>query len=237
MFAKENVRSVERSVGRDIALVCLADGLVGASFGAVTVADGMPVWLPIALSLLVFAGSAQFAAVGVAAGGGGPVGAVAAGLLLNTRVLPFGLALADVLGKDAAPGPRRWLGAHLLTDETAAFALAQPTPERRRFAFWASGLALFAAWNACVAAGALAAGTGLLGDPDALGLDAAYPVVLAALVAPSLRGDAPGRRAAGLGAALAVALTLLPGVPAGVPVLAAVAAVAVPSAPARGRAR
>ncbi|MFG2939769.1 AzlC family ABC transporter permease [Streptomyces sp. NPDC048282] len=210
----------ETALVRDSSLVWLAGGIVGVSFGAVSVAGGLPVWVPVLMSLVVYAGSAQFSAVGVLLAGGGPLAAAATGLLLNTRTAAFGLAVADLLGPGRAT---RLLGAHLVTDETVAFALAQPDPARRRAAFWISGLGLFAAWNTGVAAGALAGSA--LGDTDRYGLDAAFPAVLVALVLPVLR-TAPGvRRAALLGAAIALAVT--PAVPAGVPVLLALCALVV----------
>lgn len=208
--------TVRRALVRDSSLVWLAGGVVGVSFGAISVAGGLPVWVPVVMSVLVYAGSAQFSAVGVLLAGGGPVAAAATGLLLNTRTAAFGLAVADLLGPGRAA---RLLGAHLVTDETVAFALAQPDPERRRAAFWISGLGLFAVWNAGVLVGALAGGA--LGDTAAYGLDAAFPAVLVALVLPALREDARLRRSAALGAALALALT--PAVPPGAPVLAALA--------------
>ncbi|MEV6178326.1 AzlC family ABC transporter permease [Streptomyces sp. NPDC052015] len=201
---------------RDSSLVWLAGGVVGVSFGAISVAGGLPVWVPVAMSLVVYAGSAQFSAVGVLLAGGGPFAAAATGLLLNTRTAAFSLAVADLLGPGRAT---RLLGAHLVTDETVAFALAQPDPARRRAAFWISGLGLFAVWNVGVLAGALA-GTAL-GDTAAYGLDAAFPAVLVALVLPALRADRSLRRSAALGALLALAVT--PAVPAGVPVLLALA--------------
>ncbi|MFD8721863.1 AzlC family ABC transporter permease [Streptomyces sp. NPDC059629] len=202
------------SLVRDSSLVWLASGVVGVSFGAVSVAGGLPVWVPVLMSLVVYAGSAQFSAVGVLLAGGGPLAAAATGLLLNTRTAAFSLAVADLLGPGRAT---RLLGAHLVTDETVAFALAQPDPARRRAAFWISGLGLFAVWNAGVAIGALA-GTAL-GDTARYGLDAAFPAVLVALVLPSLRKDAGVRRSALVGAATALAVT--PAVPAGIPVLLA----------------
>ncbi len=110
-----------------------------------------------------------------------------------------------------------------MTDETVAFTLAQRDPARRRAAFWVSGIGLFTVWNACVAAGALVEAAAL-GDTARYGLDAAFPAVLVALVLPALREDAGVRRAALAGAVLALALT--PAVPAGVPVLAALAGLA-----------
>ncbi|WP_432012255.1 AzlC family ABC transporter permease [Streptomyces cucumeris] len=202
---------------RDVAMVCLADGVIGASFGAITVAGGLPAWLPVVMSLVVFAGAAQFSAVGVLLAGGSPLAAAATGLLLNTRTVPFSLALTDSLGSGRAA---RMLGAHLITDETAAFALAEDDPARRRATFRLSGLTLFITWNLGVLAGSLV-GTAL-GDPGALGLDAAYPAVLLALTLPALR-DPRTRRAALTGAALALAAT--PFLPPGLPVLLALAGV------------
>ncbi|HEY7143372.1 MAG TPA: AzlC family ABC transporter permease [Streptosporangiaceae bacterium] len=209
--------SLGRGTLRDIALVCLADGVVGVSFGAIAVSGGLRPWLPVTMSLLVFAGGAQFAAVGVVLAGGSPAAAVVAGLVLNSRLLPYSLAVADILdGRWRA----RLLGAHVVTDESVAFALRHRSPQRRA-AFWTCGLALFAAWNAAVALGALA-GTAV-GDTSAYGLDAAFPTVALALVLPAL-ADRGTRHAALLGAAVAVAAA--PFLPAGLPVLLSLAGLA-----------
>ncbi|MFF4020086.1 AzlC family ABC transporter permease [Streptomyces sp. NPDC001843] len=203
-----------RPLVRDSSLVWLASGIVGVSFGAVSVAGGLPLWVPVVMSVVVYAGSAQFSAVGVLLAGGGPLAAAATGLLLNTRTAAFSLAVAETIGGGRLT---RLVGAHLVTDETVAFALAQQDPDRRRAAFWISGLGLFAVWNAGVLAGAFAGSA--LGDTARYGLDAAFPAVLVALVLPTLRTDRAVRRSALLGAALALAVT--PAVPAGVPVLVA----------------
>ncbi|MCU7821104.1 AzlC family ABC transporter permease [Kitasatospora sp. DSM 101779] len=215
------MRTLDRGTLRHIALVCLADALVGASFGAIAVSGGLPAWVPVAMSLLVFAGGSQFAAVGVALAGGGPIAAVVTGLVLNARLLPFGFAVADVLG---GGWRAKLLGAHVLTDESAAFTLLQRDPKARRAAFWICGVALFVVWNIAVLLGALAGGA--IGDTDALGLDAAFPAVLLALVLPSL-ADRSVRNPAVAGAAVAVAAT--PFLPAGLPVLLALLAL-VPAA-------
>jgi len=194
----------------DIALVCAADALVGLSFGAITVSGGLPGWLPVALSVLVFAGGAQFAAVGAVLAGGGAASGVVAGLILNARLLPFGVAVADVLG---SRWPARLLGAHLVVDESVAFTIRQDDPERRRAAFWLTGASLFVVWNLAVVGAALAGR--VLRDTDAIGLDAAFPAVLLALVLPTLTGRS--RRPAALGAILAVAATTV--LPPGLPVL------------------
>src|ERR1700733_9783932 len=92
---------------RDVGLGCLAGGGVGGSFGAASVAGGLPWWVPVALSLLVFAGGSQIAAVGVVLAGGSPLAAVAAGAVLNTRLFPYGLAVADVVTSADADSPDR----------------------------------------------------------------------------------------------------------------------------------
>lgn len=201
---------LDGGLARDIALVCLADGVVGASFGTIAVSGGQPVWVPIAMSLAVFAGGAQFAALGVVLAGGDPLAAALAGLLLNARHLPFGFAVADVFGRRLLV---RLAGSHVMIDESVAFAVAQRDPARRRAAFWTCGIGLFVVWNLGVLAGAFAGR--LVGDPRALGLDAASPVVLLALVLPSLR-EGGMLRAALAGAAVALAAT--PFLPPGVPV-------------------
>ncbi|MFF5992265.1 AzlC family ABC transporter permease [Prauserella flavalba] len=212
-------RTLDRGLARDIALVCLADAVVGVSFGAITVSSGLPLWLPMLLSLVVFAGAAQFMFVGLVASGGNPIAAVVAGLLVNARHLPFGFAVGDVLGDRWA---RRIAGTHLMIDETVAFALAQRDAERRRAAYWACGIGLFVCWNIGVVLGAF--GGTVVSDTDAFGLDAAFPAVLLALVLPSLKDQATRRAAL---AGVVIALATAPFLPAGLPVLLALAGVLV----------
>jgi 4-azaleucine resistance transporter AzlC len=210
-------RTLPRDLARDIALVCVAGAIVGVSFGAITVSAGLPLWLPTLLSFVVFAGAAQFMFVGLVASGGNPVAAVVAGLLVNARHLPFGFAVGDVLG-------RSWLhriaGSHLLVDEAVAFTLAQRDPAQRRAVFWTSAVGMFVFWNAGVVVGAF--GGTVVHDTSAFGLDAAFPAVLLALILPSLR-DSSTRRPALVGVAIALATT--PFLPAGLPVLLALAGV------------
>lgn len=185
----------------------------GVSFGVLSTAAGLSVAQTCALSLLVFAGGAQFAVVSVVAAGGAGAAAVVSGLLLNSRYLAFGIVVARFLRGSLA---RRALGAQLLTDESAALAIAAPDPEQGARAFWVTGAVLYAVWNAGTLGGALAGEA--IGDPAALGLDAAFPAGFLALLVPLLR-DRRSRAAAVTGVVLALALT--PVAPPGVPILAA----------------
>ncbi len=204
----------DRSLLRDVGAFGVAVGAVGVSFGAIAVASGLPPWLTVLMSVIIFAGGSQFMAVGLFAAGS-PLAALFAGLLFNARHLPFGLAIGDTLG------PRRWqrvLGAHLMVDESVAFALAQPDPARRHRAYWATGATLFVTWNVGALLGIV---LGTSGDPNRLGLDAAFPAGLFALVLPSL-ADPRTRLVALTGALLAVVTTPL--LPAGLPALLSLAA-------------
>jgi 4-azaleucine resistance transporter AzlC len=217
-------RTPDRVLLRDAAAIAAAMIAVGASFGAIAIAYGLPTWVPFLMSTAVFAGGAQFLAVGLIAAGN-PIAAVLAGLLLNARHLPFGLAVSQAVGTRRRD---RLIGSHLMTDEVVAFTLAQADPLRRRRTYWLIGITLFTSWNAGTALGVWLGGA--TGDPASLGLDAAFPAGLIALIMPSLR-DRDTRLVALAGAASAVLLT--PILPAGLPVLCALLGLAVLFLPGR----
>lgn len=207
------LRTIDRNDARDALAIAAAVGVVGASFGALAAAAHVPMPITLGLSLLVFAGGSQFLVVAVVAAGASPVAAVLAGLLLNARHLPFGLAVSGIV---ADRWPLRLLGAHLMIDESVAFARARGTGQRARHAYWLVGGMLFVFWNIGAAIGMLAGAA--VPDPKAFGVDAAFPAGLLALLLPAL-GAADARRAGLTGAA--VALLATPFLPAGMPVLVA----------------
>lgn len=208
------MRSLDRTTGdvRDALALAVAVGVVGVSFGALATAAGVPLPLTVAMSMLVLAGGAQFLAVAVIAAGGSPVAAVAGGLLLNLRHLPFGLAVANVVGDR---WPARVLGAHLLIDEVVAFSRARGSGARARRAYWTSGILLAAFWNAGTVLGVVAGSA--IPDPGVFGVDAAFPAALLALLLPSLRRS--DTRRVGLAAAV-IAVATSPFLAPGLPVLA-----------------
>jgi len=213
-------RTLGRGALRDIALACLAVWVIGLSYGAIAVASGFPVWFPAAQGTLVLAGASEFLFIGLVAAGGNPIAAALAGLLVNARHLPYGLALPDVTGRGR--GWRRMLGAHVMNDESVVFALAQEDLPRKRAAYWACGLGVLICWPAGAALGALAGS--FLRDTSAFGLDATFPAVILALIVPALR-DRVTAAAALVGAVIALVAT--PFLPAGLPVLLALAGVGV----------
>ncbi|MFF8934604.1 AzlC family ABC transporter permease [Streptomyces paradoxus] len=208
-------RTLDGALLRDIALVCLAVGVIGLSYGAIAVTSGFAWWFPVLMGALVLAASSEFLFVGIIAAGGSPIAALLAGLLVNARHLPFGLAVPDVLGR----GWRGLLGTHLMNDETVVFAIAQDEPERKRAAYWLCGLGILVCWPVGAALGALLGN--VVQDTDALGLDAMFPAVILALIVPAMKERTLPRTALA-GAGLALAVTPL--LPAGLPVLIALAA-------------
>lgn len=202
-----------RSIVRDGIAIGIATGAYGISFGAVSVASGLDVWQSCALSLLVFTGASQFALVGVIGAGGNPFLGALSGLLLGTRNTLYGLKVATMLDWR---GARRAGAAHLLIDESTAMTLTRTSREHARAGFLSTGLSVFVLWNLATLVGALAGDS--LGDPRTYGLDAAVGGAFLGLLWPRL-DTVLNRVAASLGAALA--LSLVPFVPAGVPVLGA----------------
>lgn len=206
------VTPTQRSIVRDGIAVGVATGAYGISFGAISVAAGLSVLQTCALSLLVFTGASQFALVGVVSAGGAPMSGALTGLLLGTRNTLYGLRLAPLLGWS---GWRRAAAAQILIDESTAMSVTRDSREDARVGFLSTGVAVFALWNLATLAGALAGET--LGDPRTYGLDAAVGGAFLALLWPRLR-DRRNQVTAVL--AVALALSLVPVTPAGVPVLA-----------------
>lgn len=202
-----------RSIIRDGIAVGVATGAYGISFGAISVAAGLSVLQTCALSLLVFTGASQFALVGVVAAGGAPFSGAVTGLLLGTRNTLYGLRLAPLLGWT---GWRRAGAAQILIDESTAMSVTRETTEEARVGFLSTGIAVFVLWNLATFGGALAGQA--LGDPRTYGLDAAVGGAFLALLWPRLR-DRRNQVTAVL--AVALALSVVPLTPAGVPVLAA----------------
>ncbi len=193
--------------------VAIAGLALAMSFGvlATPVIGGLEA---IVMSAIVFAGSAQFGAIAVLAAGGGPLAAILAGILLNSRYVPMGLALAPSLEGGWA---RRALTAQALVDFSWAASMRGDGRFDHRFMIGAT-VPMYLGWVVGTVIG-VAAGD-LIGDPDALGLDAIFPAFFLALL---LEGDV-SRTRKGIAAALLgafIALLLIPIAPPGVPVIAA----------------
>ena len=107
-----------------------------------------------------------------------------------------------------------------MNDESVVFALAQEDLAAKRAAYLACGLGVLICWPGGAVLGALIGSA--VHDTGAFGLDAMFPAVILALIVKDLRNPRT-LRAALAGAAIALAAT--PFLPAGLPVLLALAAV------------
>jgi branched chain amino acid efflux pump len=162
-----------------------------------------------ALSMLVFAGSAQFSAAGLFGSGAAALEIVSTTFLLNVRHVLYGLSLGRRI---PLRGWRRATAAYFLTDEAFGVVAAR---EERTFAFLLGAeLSVFATWNLATLAGALV-GTAIP-DPAKLGLDLVFPLAFLALLVPLVRTRVELLVAVSSGA---VAYVLAEGLPGGLPIL------------------
>lgn len=203
------------STTRSIVLVCLIDGLVGLSFGMTAGHLDIPAWLPFTLALFVLAGASEFLFISVVATGGSPITGALAGILVNGRHLPFGMLVKSQVEQ----GALRWLGCHIMNDESVAFALSQHTPQEKHYAYWLCGVGILICWPFSILIGSLLSQSVI--NLTLLGLDALFPCLIIALVMPSL--DTKKKSAQAIVGAL-IALITTPFLPSGLPILLAISA-------------
>jgi branched chain amino acid efflux pump len=159
-----------------------------------------------AMSVIVFAGAAQFAAIGYVVGGFSWPGVVVLTAFINARHILYSAALAPYLADRSRPF--RAVLAHLLTDEAFALSLAHFRRLGRAdlWGYWWAAIATtFIPWNLATIAGTLAGGQ--IPDPTRLGLDVIFPAAMGGLAV----GLIAGRRdlvAAIAGATIGVAVGL-----------------------------
>ena len=163
---------------------------IAFSFGVAATRNGLSGVEAFALSVIVFAGSAQFLAIPLIAGGA-PV--VVAGLTLAAMNLRHAIYGPTLLQKAGAAGARRhgWIWAFTLTDEVFAAALGALS-KGQRFSegfMLVLGACAYVSWLAGTAAGAWAGGGALEGWPGlSAGLDFMLPALFLALLMSILSG-------------------------------------------------
>jgi 4-azaleucine resistance transporter AzlC len=184
----------------------------GISFGVLAREAGMGSVAPLVMSATTFAGSAQFAVASVLSTGGGLAAACLAAILLNARYAPIGMSAAEALSPRRL---RRLIEAQLVVDESWALSNRGGGRFDRRILLGV-GAVLYLGWVGGTALGVI--GGNLVGDPNKLGMDAAFPALFLALLVGQIRS----RRAA-VAAALGggIALLAVPFTRPGIPLIAA----------------
>ncbi len=186
--------------------------LLAMSFGVLAIQAGFSPVQAIVMSAVVHAGSAQFAATAIVAGGGGLVPGVLAGTLMNARFLAMGIAVAPSL----PDGPVvRALQGQTVVDPSWALANRGDGSFDRHLLMGAT-VPQYVGWLSGTVVGAFAGD--VVGETDRFGLDAIFPTFFLALLAAELRE--PRSRAVALAGAV-IALALVPFTPPGIPVLVA----------------
>lgn len=176
----------------------------GLILGVAARGGHLPPWLVQATSVIIFAGSAQFAAVQLAAAGGSALAIALTGILLNLRHVLYSATLAPYL-RHAKPGHKAAL-AYFLTDEVFGVVVARlrgGLPEEERVPYClGSGVTLWTSWNLATLAGLLVGAQ----IPSSWSLDFAATLTFIALVVPLLADRASVLAAAVAGAVAVLAL-------------------------------
>lgn len=158
----------------------------GVIFGTLVTSGPLRLWHGQLMSLTVFAGSAQFIALGLIAGHAGLIVVWATTFVVNLRHLLYSATLAPYVAR-LSPRWRCALAA-LLTDEVFAvtynhYRLAPPGAIGPQY-FLGSGLAMYTNWQIWTLVGLLSGAA--FPHLQSLGLDFAMVATFIAIVAPQL---------------------------------------------------
>lgn len=191
--------------------ILLGTSPFGMIYGIVAYDAGLPFSVAIAMSLIVFAGSSQFIAAQLFAGGTAGVVIVLTTFIVNLRHMLYSASVAPYI-RHLSTG-WKWLLAFLLTDEAYAVTISRYRQEpveaaRETMAHWyflGAGLTLWVSWQISSAADFI------LGAeiPASWSLDFTLPLTFIALLIPTLQ-DRPAILAALAAGAVAVLARGLP---------------------------
>jgi 4-azaleucine resistance transporter AzlC len=174
------------SGARDTIPMLIGAAPFGVIFGTLVASGPLHLWHGQLMSLIVFAGSAQFIALGLVAGHASFAVIWATTFVVNLRHVLYSATLAPYVAH--LPARWRWALGGLLTDEVFAVAWAHyrlhPPGAVGPYYFLGSGLSMYLNWQLWTLAGLLfgAAFPGL----QSLGLDFAMVATFIAIVVPQL---------------------------------------------------
>jgi 4-azaleucine resistance transporter AzlC len=156
--------------------------------GTASSAAGLDPWLALAMSLLLYAGASQLAAIGLLAQSAPMLIVVATVLVVNLRFVMYSAALAPYFRRFSIR--KKWLFAFCITDHLFALVTTKFKPDDKAKDisdyYTAVSMMTWVVWNSMVAIG-IFAGTLV---PKNYSLDFAIPLVFLALVLPALNSKA-----------------------------------------------
>lgn len=178
-------------------------GFLGFAFGLLVRTQGYSPLLPVVMSLIVFSGALEFAAVPMLSAAFDPISAFVIGIMLSVRHLFYGIPM---LKKYDGTGKSKLFLIFGLTDEAFSILSANEVPEGVRpksFYLWVTFLNYFY-WVSFTALGAL---LGSLISFDLEGLDFALTALFIVLFLDQLK-DRQGR-ISGFAGLIACAIVLM----------------------------
>jgi len=174
----------------------------GLIYGVLAREAGIPPAAAVAMSSIVFAGSAQFIGTQLFATGAPGALILLTTSFVNLRHLLYSASLAPFLRGLRAGW--RWLLGYLLTDEAYAvtvthYQIRSETDRHKHWFFLGAGLTLWTGWQVSTVLGVLLGAA----VPTSWGLEFALPVIFIAITVPMLT-DRPMRAAALVAAVVAI---------------------------------
>jgi len=161
---------------------------IGISFGIVAAAAGMSVWMATLMSLIVYAGSAQFILISLLAIGTPIVSIVLSVFLVNSRMILMSMTTANFFKKNSLF--ENILIGSLITDESFALSMNKLNFTDGKLTFkWFNTVNLMAylVWAASTMLGAMLGK--IISDPEKLGLDFALVAMFIGLLYLQLISD------------------------------------------------
>lgn len=162
----------------------------GLLYGALAPAAGVPASITMAMSTLVFAGSAQFIAIQLIGGGAPALVVFLTALVVNLRHSLYGISISPFLKH--LPSKAKGFLAYFLTDEAYAVSIVRFRQEDlrgqaaggpRHWFYLGAGATLWLGWQLSTAAG-IAFGSQA---PASWHLDFAIPLTFIALLVPVIK--------------------------------------------------
>lgn len=162
----------------------------GVIYGALALEAKLPTTAAMAMSSIIFAGSAQFIAAELFRDGAAWFVIIATVFVVNLRHMLYSASIQPHIAH--LPQRWKWLLAYLLTDEAYAVVIAKynddSDPTFKHWYYLGAGLALWTTWQTSTLIGILLRAQAQI-DPS-LGLDFAIAVTFIAIVVPALKDRA-----------------------------------------------
>jgi 4-azaleucine resistance transporter AzlC len=191
---------------RDVSPLLLGIVPFGLVAGIAAVNAGLGLAEAVGMSVIVFAGASQLAAIELIGSNAPLAVVVGTAVVINVRMVMYSASIAPHF---ADYGRRLRAGlAYVLTDQAYALSVAEfeRNPERSRWRYYLGAAAtLWVVWQIATVVGVVVGAS----VPDAWGLTFAVPLVFLALLVPAMK-DRPTTAAAVAGGTIAVVAAGLP---------------------------